>query len=64
MNIISLFFSSMRIASKIDHASHNADAGDSEDLINELCPAGPRDRVEKRSPARDVEIDDTLPHPV
>lgn len=64
MNIISLFFASMRVASKVEHASYNANMGDSEELIAALCASDPVDRVQTRSSARDVEIDESLPYPV
>jgi len=62
MNLISLFFASMRAARKIDYAPHHMNAGDAEELINELCMADPVDRVEIRTSAADVEIDESLPH--
>ncbi len=64
MNFISMFFASMRVASKLDLASHHAKKGDSDELIDELCTAGPGGRGATRSPAGSVEIDDeSLPHP-
>jgi len=64
MNFISMFFASMRVASKLDLASHHANKGDSERLIDELCAADPGGRVATRSPAMGVEIDDeSLPNP-
>lgn len=64
MNVISLFFASMRVASKVEHASHNANTGESEALIAALCAPDPVNRVQTRSSARDVEIDGSLPYPV
>ncbi|MBE9558196.1 MAG: hypothetical protein IMF08_15160 [Proteobacteria bacterium] len=62
MNLISLFFASMRVASKIDHAPRHMNAGDAEELINALCMTDPVDRVAILSPAEDVAIDESLQH--